>query len=177
MLNGNGKRAITYHQCLVSTEVGGAGRIALKLADFSKSRGESTRVWVPGPGRSEEEAKSRGLTTRLYDGPGVQSKGKAQAAWSNWKLARSLRREGIGIIHVHSSFMYGNIWRGLKFSGLKRIVHIHIDGGHHKFTTPRNHLCQIPSRSSPPSIARTIPRQTTNCRSSQLGGHPEVPSR
>lgn len=117
--------ALSYHQLLISREIGGAGLVALHLAKTLSRRTEQCHIWIPGNGPAQRAADELALTSHEYDSTGVFSSGKVQSAVANWKFYRVLRDYRPGIIHVHSPICYGAVQRGLKLSRLKRIVHVH----------------------------------------------------
>lgn len=59
--------------------------------------------------------------------PHLLGSGKLQSALANWKFGNILRRQGPGIVHLHSVVQYGALQLGLRLSGLKRVVHVQIE--------------------------------------------------
>jgi len=118
---------VHYHQVLPSAELGGGNLVALKLAAFLRERGERTSVWVPGEGTTLERARRMGLATEIFDGPGLFRGGLLRPLLANWRLARRLRRQSPGVVHVHSSFSYGSMSWGLRRSGLPRVMHVQLE--------------------------------------------------
>jgi glycosyltransferase involved in cell wall biosynthesis len=116
-----------YHQVLVTHELGGAGLLALHLAAELQGQGRTSLVWLPGEGPAWEKAAGLGLTIRRYDAARVFQGGRLSAALGNWDLGRGLRRHGPGLVHVHGPFHYGALQWGLRLSGLKRVVHVHLE--------------------------------------------------
>ncbi|MCI0463891.1 MAG: glycosyltransferase family 4 protein [Gemmataceae bacterium] len=119
----------SYHQFLVSHEVGGAALVGLHVADHLRRSRQRCQVWLPGPGPAEQEAGRLGLPTAGYDSEALLSRSKVRAAWGNWRLARRLRRDGPGLVHVHSPYHYAAVRWGLRWARVKRVVHIHLDFG------------------------------------------------
>jgi glycosyltransferase involved in cell wall biosynthesis len=119
----------SYHQFLVSNEIGGAALVGLHVADHLRRSRQRCQVWLPGPGPAEQEAIRMGLPTADYDAGALLSRCKVQAAWGNWRLAQRLRLYGLGLVHVHSPFHYSAVRWGLRWAGVKRVLHIHLDFG------------------------------------------------
>src|SRR5688572_14916761 len=101
MTNASDKQA-SYHQFLVSRELGGAGLIGLHLARFVRERGGDSRVWVPGTGPAHAEAGRLGLPTTQYDPEPAFGPSSVQTALVNWRLWRALANAHPGLVHVHS---------------------------------------------------------------------------
>lgn len=117
----------SYHQLLVSRELGGAGLIGLQIAESLRRNKLSSRVWVPGGGPAEREARRLGLSVSQYGIDAAQSRWRLRAAWGNWQVSRRLQQVGAGLVHVHGVLYYGMLNWGLKLSRLKRVVHVHIE--------------------------------------------------
>jgi glycosyltransferase involved in cell wall biosynthesis len=117
----------SLHQVLVSDEVGGGAKIALNISRHMQLAGWTSRVWIPGPGKAWNEATTMGLATAPFDAAGAMATPKWGAILANWRLGRGLRRNGNGLVHVHSPAHFGALRWGLRMSGLSRIVHVHID--------------------------------------------------
>ena len=117
----------SYHQFLISRELGGEGLIGLHVAEYLGRNKLSSHVWVPGCGLAEREARRLGLAVSQYCIEAAQSRWRLHAAWGNWRVGRSLQRAGAGLVHVHGVLYYGMLRWGLKLSGLKRVVHVHIE--------------------------------------------------
>ena len=107
--------------------LGGAGSIALRLANALSPRTRGCHVWVPEDGPAREMAKELGLPSHKYDARRIASSSKLQSAIANLNIAYRLRGYGRGIIHVHSPRCYGALRLGLRYSGLKRAVHVQIE--------------------------------------------------
>jgi glycosyltransferase involved in cell wall biosynthesis len=115
------------HQVLVARELGGAGVVALRLSESLVEMGHTSCVWVPDAGPAMLEAQRRGLAVNYYDADRAFSRGVVAAAVENWRFGRKLAREGPGIVHVHAPVYYGALRQGLRFSGLKRVAHVHLE--------------------------------------------------
>jgi glycosyltransferase involved in cell wall biosynthesis len=122
-------RAACYHQFLISRELGGAGLVALHLAHHVQDSGHATQVWLPGEGAALQEAERLGLPTQRYRFAQLASPSRVRAALGNWVIGRALRRLGSGVAHVHSPHLYGMLRWGLRWSGLKRVVHVQLKEG------------------------------------------------
>ena len=111
---------------LVSKELGGAGLIALQLAsDFGRVR--PSLVWLPGEGAAAAKAEEMGLSYRTYDPPRAFTSSRIQATLYNLRLGRLLRQLRPGLIHIHSPSHYGALSLGFRISGLKTVVHVHLE--------------------------------------------------
>ena len=117
---------MTYHQFLVSCELGGAGLTALHLARCFQDGGCQSRVWIPGEGPAQDEAQNLGLEVGRYRAAWALSSWKWKAACENLRIARLLRRSP-GIVHVHGPAYYGGLSWGLRRAGLPSIVHVQIE--------------------------------------------------
>jgi glycosyltransferase involved in cell wall biosynthesis len=115
------------HQVLVASELGGAGVVALRLGESLVEMGHTSCVWVPDAGPAMSEAQRRGLAVSHYNAERAFSRGVVAAAIENWRFGRKLAREGPGVVHVHAPVYYGALRQGLRFSGLKRVVHVHLE--------------------------------------------------
>jgi glycosyltransferase involved in cell wall biosynthesis len=120
---------VYLHQLLASNELGGAGLIALNLADFFRTQFQECHVWIPGDGSAKRKANELGLSHHLYNPANVLSSSKVRAAVGNWRIGRALHRHSPGIVHFYSPFYYGALCQGVKISGLKNIVHIQLEEG------------------------------------------------
>ncbi|MCI0641899.1 MAG: glycosyltransferase family 4 protein [Gemmataceae bacterium] len=116
-----------FHQILGSRELGGAGLVALHTAAFLRDESQTSPVWVPGDGPALRTAKDLDLQPETYDLKHVFGTRRIRAAWESWRFGRRLRRRGAGLVHTHSLSHYGALHLGLKWSGLKRIVHVHLE--------------------------------------------------
>jgi glycosyltransferase involved in cell wall biosynthesis len=119
-------RKYTYHQVLVSDQPGGGAAMALSMARHMQERGCRSHAWIPGSGAAAEAARELGVEWHSYSPRGAFEGGRFGALLLNWSLGRALRRFKPGLVHVHSPYCYGVIRRGLRMSGLKRIVHVHL---------------------------------------------------
>jgi glycosyltransferase involved in cell wall biosynthesis len=117
----------SYHQFLVSREVGGAALVGLHIADHLRRLRQPSQVWVPGPGPAEQEAGRLGLATADYDGRAILGPSPTRSLWGNWRLARRLRRAGAALVHVHTPVHYAALRWGLRWARVKRVVHVHLE--------------------------------------------------
>jgi glycosyltransferase involved in cell wall biosynthesis len=118
--------SFAFHHVLTSAELGGAGLIALRLAKNLTRRNEACQIWIPGSGPAQQLAQQLGLPCNGWN-PNVLSRSKLHSALGNSQIAWNLRRYGQGIAHIHSPYLYGASQIGLRISGLKRIVHLHLE--------------------------------------------------
>jgi glycosyltransferase involved in cell wall biosynthesis len=107
--------------------VGGAALVGLHVADHLRRSQQHAQVWIPGPGAAKEEAGRLGLTTAAYDAPALLGRSKLHAIWSNWRLAQQLRRDGARLVHIHTPVHYAALRWGLRWAGVKRVVHVHLE--------------------------------------------------
>lgn len=99
----------------------------MQIAQLLQRHGKSSPVWVPGDGPALRQATAYGLDVSSYDSDTVFRKNRLRAIWSSWSFGRRLRRRGDGLVHVHSILHYGAMHFGLRWSGLRRLVHVHIE--------------------------------------------------
>ena len=116
-----------FHQMLVSKELGGAGVVALHLANFLRSRSQESHVWIPGAGPALHRAEELNLPCHTYKPTNIFSPSKIKAIIANWQVARNLHRHIPGIIHIHSPFSYRALRLAAMFSGLKCVVHVQLE--------------------------------------------------
>lgn len=112
-------------QVLVSSELGGAGLVALQMAASMQKQGEACIVWVPGEGAAANRAAELGIVHRQYKAEGLTATSRFTALLANWLMTRKLRSAGASLIHVHSPAHYGSMRHALRWSGCKRLVHVH----------------------------------------------------
>jgi len=80
-----------FSQVLVSGELGGAGIIALRIADELHRRSQPSRVGVPGRGADMREALRLGLDVQCYDAGLISgSQSRLQAAIANLNFCGKL---------------------------------------------------------------------------------------
>jgi glycosyltransferase involved in cell wall biosynthesis len=118
-----------YHQFLASSELGGAGLIGIHIAEYLARTKRCCNIWVPGAGPAENAACLLNLPVRYYNIEYARSRSKWRTFMANWQVYRKLQNKNQGLVHVHGALYYGLLNLGLKFSGLKRVVHIHIEEG------------------------------------------------
>ena len=117
---------LSYHHVLGSSEFGGAGLTALRLAKTLSTRTPRCRLWMTGDGPMRQMVKEWGLVNGEYPAH-LLSSGKLHSAIANCKFGNILRRQGPGIIHLHSLVHYGALQLGLRLSGLRRVVHVQLE--------------------------------------------------
>ena len=118
---------MTYiHQMLVSKELGGAGLIGIHLARFLRAKGQEYCLWIPGEGAALSKIQQLALKFNIYDASCVFSTSKMRVVIGNWKIWRNFHPYRPGIVHIHSPYHYRALQMGLKMSGLKTVVHVHL---------------------------------------------------
>jgi hypothetical protein len=117
----------SFHQVLVSNELGGAGIMALRLANFLSSRSQESYVWIPGEGSAQYKAHELGLRYHLYPAAGTFSQSKITQITTNCTIGHMLYRFRPGILHVYSPLYYRALLLGCKFSRLRAVVHIQLE--------------------------------------------------
>lgn len=116
-----------YHQLISSADLGGGNLVGLELAAEVRNGGRPSPVWVPGKGRTWEQAHRMGLEPELFPYAVASRAGLIRPLLAQWHLARRLRRRTPGLVHVHSALGYGALAWGLARSGLARVVHVQIE--------------------------------------------------
>jgi glycosyltransferase involved in cell wall biosynthesis len=117
----------SFQQVLVSADLGGAGLVALHVADHLRQGGHASRVWIPGDGPAFREAVRLGLEVAQYDPAPAFSPRRLKAGPANWRFGRRLRRYRPGIVHVHGPSHYGALRWAVQHSGLKTVAHVQIE--------------------------------------------------
>lgn len=118
-----------YHQFLEAVQIGGATCVALQLGRFmQEERDVRSVIWLPGgDGPAWREAERTGLRTRRIDVANATHSNILRAAFANGQFVRRLAALG-GVLHFHSTYLYGALRWGLKLSGQRRrIVHVHLE--------------------------------------------------
>jgi glycosyltransferase involved in cell wall biosynthesis len=149
-------------QILVSKHLGGAGVVALRLADELRRRSRVSRVWIPGEGSAAREAGRLGLDVRVYDEVlNSGSPSRMRSAIAQLRLWRDLKAGAPGLVHVHSPHAYRRLLPSLLLSGARRVVHVHIDeepeGLRWAFRHPP-HLIVTCARCLVESVRQALPR-------------------
>jgi glycosyltransferase involved in cell wall biosynthesis len=116
-----------YHQILVSRELGGAGMIALRLAAAIRDQGQESFVWLPGKGAAAAKANELRLHYDFYTAEKALTGSPIESALCNLRIGRLFRSRAPGIVHVHSPLYYGALSLGLKYSGLRTVVHVQLE--------------------------------------------------
>ncbi len=114
-------------QILPSVNVGGAGLTALRIAEHLHRGARPASVWSPGVGPLYREAERLNLDPRAFDPSRALAAGRFGAAIANLGFCKALRREGPGIAHVHSPYLYGAMRPALRLSGFRSIVHVQLE--------------------------------------------------
>ena len=118
----------TIHQVLPATEFGGAAEIAFRLVEHGAALAPgAARLWLPGPGRAWQTATERNLPVERFDLPDIARASKAVSAWANLRAGWTWRRFRPGVVHLHSAELYGALPWGCALSGMRRVVHIHLE--------------------------------------------------
>jgi glycosyltransferase involved in cell wall biosynthesis len=118
------------HQILISNEFGGLEEIALRLAvEVRKTTAARSEVWLPGEGKTWERAAAMKLSTNKVDAVGSLSKSWLRAGLSNGSFAFQLRKHPRGIAHIHTPFAYRALRHGLRWAGVRTVVHVHLEYG------------------------------------------------
>lgn len=115
-----------FHQMLGAKTLGGADLIGLHLAGFLRDTGQKYCVWIPGKGPALRRAQQLALNSHAYDASCAFTTSRLRAVIGNWKIWRNFRRYRPGIVHIHSPYHYRALQMGLARSGLKTIVHVHL---------------------------------------------------
>ena len=112
---------------IFTSELGGAEIVALQLVADLQKKSEHCTLWIPGRGEATAAAERKGLMWQEFQLGNVLTNSRIDAARSNWKIWRLLHSRLPGLLHVHCPCHYGALSVGLQMSGLKRIVHVHIE--------------------------------------------------
>jgi glycosyltransferase involved in cell wall biosynthesis len=115
----------SYGQFLANAEVGGAARIALKLAKQIQIECGSCVVWTPPNGRAKATVLDEGLSSRTFNNRPMISQNRVRSLLGNVVLARALRKARSRLIHVHCPFAYAAFRWAFQWSGAVRVVHVH----------------------------------------------------
>ena len=124
---GNGTTVVNFIQILPSVNLGGAGIVALRIAEHLRRRSRPTGVWCPGDGSSLREAERLGLSPRVFDPSPAFSPGALRAAVVNLNFFKDLRREWPGIAHVHSPYLYRAMSPAIRLARLRSVVHVQLE--------------------------------------------------
>lgn len=109
----------------MSPLIGGAGFLAIGLAQAVRDRGTESQAWVPGPGPAAEALERSGVPWHAYSLDSLKRGGVWQLAalGSMW---RRLRHAG-ALVHVHNPTVYGLLSPMLERLGARAAVQFHID--------------------------------------------------
>jgi glycosyltransferase involved in cell wall biosynthesis len=114
-------------QILPSVNVGGAGLIALRIAEYLHRSSRPASVWSPGDGPLFREAERLNLGPRVFDPSPAFAAGRLGTAIGNLGFYKALRREGPGVAHVHSPYLYRAMRPALRLAGLRGVVHVQLE--------------------------------------------------
>jgi glycosyltransferase involved in cell wall biosynthesis len=117
-----------YHQLLVSPRIGGAEKLAVELHKYiSSKRAGTSRLLVPAAGETKNLAISEHLPFDTYNWDSLMAPRRLPSLIENLHLCVMMGTFRRGIIHIHSPFVYGALRPFLALSGLKTILHVHLD--------------------------------------------------
>jgi glycosyltransferase involved in cell wall biosynthesis len=112
-------------QVLVSTRVGGAASVAMRLAQFVQASGGESRAWVPGPGPAADTLASLSIPWRSYE-LDAMTVNALKHSTACLRMAAGLMR-GRRVVHVHTPSAFRLIRPALRLAGVGTIVHIHLE--------------------------------------------------
>ena len=116
-----------FHQMLVSPRIGGGEKLALEIHRYLDSRWPgSSRLLTPAHGDTERLASAEHLDFRTYRLDWLRNKGRLFHLLGNVSVGARLLRAA-GLLHIHSPFVYGALRPVLRSTGLKIVVHLHLD--------------------------------------------------
>ena len=119
---------MSIDQILVSSDLGGAGLFALRIADELRRRSQASRVWLPGEGAAAREAYRLELDVRMYPASLLSSvRSRWETVIGNFKLWRDLPTGGRNLVHVHSPSAYRSLLPSLLLSRMRNVVHVQIE--------------------------------------------------
>lgn len=121
------RKQFSYHQILASSELGGAGLVAMHTADFLQQQDQRVTVWVPGDGVALRQAATLGLEAQQFDLKHAAGPRVLKAVRANWIIGRNLRCGSPGIAHLQQAVHYRALRLGLRLSGLRTVVHVHLE--------------------------------------------------
>ena len=118
---------MTYYQMLVSRRIGGAAKVALAVGEYVNRTGSArSRILAPKGGVAGQAAHERGLSCDQYNLDRLVQGGRFAGAIESTVLLRKTAFSA-GIVHVHSPVVFGAARLFRKLSGLKPVLHIHLD--------------------------------------------------
>ena len=152
-----------FHQMLgASKNLGGADLIGIHLASFLKDMGQKYCVWIPGKGSALQRVKQLALKAHEYDASCAFTDSRLRSVIGNWNIWCNFLLYRPGIIHIHSPYHYRALHLGLTGSGLKTIVHVHLqeaeEGLRWAFKKPPDVIITC-ARTLVESVRRTLPKQ------------------
>ena len=117
-----------YHQMLPSREYGGAAEVAFRLlTDIQKRSDSQCTLWLPGKGRAWDKAKEQNISTKFYAQPDIVRDSRSLVALANFRTGWRLRSGRPGLLHLHSTELYGGLPWASACSGLRSVVHVHLE--------------------------------------------------
>ncbi|MGH8323476.1 MAG: glycosyltransferase family 4 protein, partial [Steroidobacteraceae bacterium] len=138
------KPRVRYHQMLVSARLGGAEQLAIEIQKFIvASRPGTGELLVPEGGESEQQAIAERLPSRSYRLDRLLAKQRVPSLIANLELFTKLRNSTPGILHIHSPFVYGALHPLLLVTGLRTILHLHLDYTEEQLRWPLRHAPDI----------------------------------
>ena len=117
---------VRLHQVLVSPLLGGAGLMALRLAEAAGRRAIPCTAWLPGPGIAADTLARDRVPSQFYDLERLKGHlaGRLAASGRMWY---GLASAGRAIAHVHNPIVFGLVRPVLRAAGLKTVVHFHLE--------------------------------------------------
>lgn len=117
----------TYYQMLVSPKIGGAAKVALAVGEFVQKTGAGrSRILVPRHGVALKAVQDLGLWSSEYNLDKLVRGNRAAVTIESVGLLRKTAFSA-GVIHFHSPVVFGAARLFRKLSGLKSVLHIHLD--------------------------------------------------
>jgi len=114
-------------QVVPDQELGGASLIAIKLASKPPVKDWSFSFWSPQGGQVASRVREMGIDSRPLERNILFNQSRLRSLGYNLQVGRKLRFSGASVAHLHCPYLYSALRHGLKWSGLKRIVHVHND--------------------------------------------------
>jgi glycosyltransferase involved in cell wall biosynthesis len=115
------------YQVLVSQKIGGAARIALALGrHVLETNGVKACVLGPAGDRVARTVEETGLSFYAYDIDRLTGRSRAATTLESLHILRKTAFD-TGVAHFHSPTVFGATRLFRKFSGLKSVLHVHLD--------------------------------------------------
>lgn len=125
---GPASKKTTYYQVLVSNKIGGAAKIALMIGNYVR-RNDLGNPVVFGPAGGVAVAnavRELGLQFADYDYERLMNGSRVPSYTESLRMLRKTAFTN-GLIHVHSPSVFGAMRVFRRLSGLKTVLHIHLD--------------------------------------------------